>query len=211
MKKIVVISICLVALFMIGFILWGVLASKVEQPKYTVIQSEGSIELRQYEPQLVAQVRVEGERTEAIEKGFRKLADFIFGNNQSNGSISMTAPVQQSGQTISMTAPVQQKEENGIWQIEFIMPSEYTLETLPKPNNKEIKIIERQAYKTVAIQFSGRASQKNLEHHLNQLKTFMENQKLTPLQGPIYAYYNPPWTLPMLRRNEIYFYIEVTP
>ena len=84
-----------------------------------------------------------GERRDAIGKGFRIIADYIFGNNTTAQKVPMTAPVtQQDSQKIAMTAPVTQQGDGNTWRVRFIMPSNYTLETLPKPNNPAIKLKE---------------------------------------------------------------------
>ena len=117
----------IVALFLIvRGLLAGPVMSNVEKPDYKVIQSEQNIEIRQYEPMIIAEVEVDGKREDAIRDGFRLLADYIFGNNTVEKSISMTTPVQQKeNQKIAMTTPVQQQLAGKSWQISFVMPSKY--------------------------------------------------------------------------------------
>jgi hypothetical protein len=112
----------------------GTIMSNVEQPTYTVIQSFQDVEIRDYPPMIVAEVEVSGERKEAINVGFRQIADYIFGNNSPKRKIPMTAPVtQQAGEKIAMTAPVSQQLAGARWKVRFVMPQGYTLETLPAP------------------------------------------------------------------------------
>ena len=100
----------IVALSLVFAVLAGPVMSNVEKPDYKVIKSEQNIEIRQYDPMIIAEVEVKGKREDAISKGFRLLADYIFGNNTLGKDISMTAPVQQKENLkIAMTAPVQQK------------------------------------------------------------------------------------------------------
>ena len=182
----------------------GPLMSDVEKPKYQVTSLADSIELRSYDPMIVAAVQVNGKRKEAIGEGFRILADYIFGNNTLEQNISMTAPVQQqSGATIAMTAPVQQQKNSNFWTISFVMPKMYTLKTIPKPNNKEVILNEVPAQKFIAIRFSGTNSDDNIELHERTLFNFIKQNKIKVMGESKYAFYNPPWTLPFMRRNEI--------
>ena len=182
----------------------GPLMSDVEKPKYQSTSLADSIELRSYDPMIVAAVQVNGKRKEAIGEGFRILADYIFGNNTLEQNISMTAPVQQqSGETIAMTAPVQQQKNSNFWTISFVMPKMYTLKTIPKPNNKEVILNEVPAQKFIAIRFSGTSSDDNIEQHERTLFNFIEQNKIKVMGESKYAFYNPPWTLPFMRRNEI--------
>lgn len=193
-------------LFLFLLAMSGTIMSQVNEPKFKVVASQGSMEIREYAPLLVAQVIVEGERKEAISKGFRILADYIFGNNAPRQKISMTAPVtQQQGEKIAMTAPVIQQAsgESGRWQVRFVMPAEYTLENLPHPNNSQVEVLPIPEKRYAVIRFSGLASQESLEKHKDELLKYIKGEKLTPIGEPIFAFYNPPWTLPFMRRNEV--------
>jgi effector-binding domain-containing protein len=183
--------------------------AKTETPSYKVIQKEKPIEIREYAPTILAEVRVAGERGKAINAGFRLLADYIFGNNVPKKAIAMTAPVgQQRSEKIAMTAPVTQTKNGDVWKVQFTMPSLYTLETLPKPNNPEVKTISKPSCRVVAIKFSGFWSESSLKKHLAQLEAFIHANDLKVVGDPTYAFYNPPWTLPFLRRNEIIYMIS---
>ena len=184
--------------------LWGPIVSNVEQPKYQVVASEGNIEIRDYAAMIVAETEVTGDRREAISKGFRTIADYIFGNNTAAQKVPMTAPVtQQEGAKIAMTAPVTQQGEGNTWRVRFIMPASYTIATLPKPNNPVVELKEIGAKRFAVIRFSGMAGEDNLKRHTKELNDFISARKLAPRSGPTYAFYNPPWTLPLLRRNEV--------
>lgn len=188
----------------LGAALWGPIVSNVEQPNYTVVEKDGAIEIRDYEPMVVAEARVTGERREAINEGFRIIADYIFGDNSAAKTVAMTAPVtQQSGQKIAMTAPVTQQGESGAWKVRFVMPSSYSLATLPRPNNPAVLLEEVPASRFAVIRFSGRGTEQSLERHASELAAYLKARNLAPLSAPVYAFYNPPWTLPFLRRNEV--------
>jgi hypothetical protein len=196
--------IAVVAVVLLGAALWGPIVSNVEQPKYQVVESSGNIEIRDYAPQIVAEAEVAGDRRDAIGKGFRIIADYIFGNNTTAQKLPMTAPVTQQGSgKIAMTAPVTQQGDGNIWRVRFVMPSSYTIETLPKPNNPAVKLKEIGAKRYAVIRFSGMAGEDSLKHRTEELNAFISAKNLTPLSAPTYAFYNPPWTLPFLRRNEV--------
>lgn len=191
-------------------------AMATEEPDYTVLSQVDDFELRRYDEQLVAQTWVSGDQDSASREGFKVLADYIFGNNtaSSGGSskISMTAPVtmqadsKESGnesQKIAMTAPVSMQQDNGKWRVQFTMPSQYTMQTLPKPNNPNVEIIEVPAQTYGVIKFSWLAGEEKVATKTEALQTWMQNQNLTPTGEPELARYNPPWTLPFMRRNEV--------
>jgi effector-binding domain-containing protein len=204
-KKLVWWIIGIVAVLLLGAALWGPIVSNVEHPKYTLVERSGAIEIRDYAPMIVAETEVTGERREAITKGFRLIADYIFGNNTAAQKVPMTAPVTQQGDSekIAMTAPVTQQGDGNAWRVRFIMPSKYTMETLPKPNNPAVVLKEIPGKRFAVIRFSGMAGKDSLDRHTKELEEFISAKNLTPLSSPTYAFYNPPWTLPFLRRNEV--------
>lgn len=191
-------------LIAVGAAAWGPIASNVEQAQYTVVEQHTAIEIRDYAPMIVAEAEVAGEREEAINQGFRIIADYIFGNNVSAQEVAMTAPVTQtSSEKIAMTAPVTQHGGEGNWKIRFVMPASYTMETLPKPNKDAVKLIETEGKRFAVIRFSGRGSNESLKEQEEKLKSFIDEKDLKTVSTVAYAFYNPPWTLPFLRRNEV--------
>lgn len=209
MKKMLILVIVLI--LVAAFAAWGPIVSRVEQAKYNVVQKDDAIEIRDYDPMIVAEVEVSGDRKAAINAGFRMIADYIFGNNIASIKVPMTAPVtQQSSEKIAMTAPVtQQGGEHNKWKVNFVMPRDYTMATLPTPRNKEVKLLQIPAKRYVVIRFSGIASQAKLQQEQEALEAFIAQHHLKPVGAAIFAFYNPPWTLPFLRRNEVM--IEVKP
>ena len=197
----------IIALFLIVGVLAGPVISNVEKPDYKVVQSEQNIEIRQYKPMIIAEVDVDGKREDAIRDGFRLIADYIFGNNTVEQNISMTAPVQQK-EKIAMTSPVQQQLAGKSWQISFVMPSEYSMESLPVPNNNRVRLKEILAKKFVVIEFSGSNSNENVIGHENQLMKYIKANQINIIGSPKYAFYNAPLTLPLLRRNEVMIEIK---
>jgi hypothetical protein len=171
--------------------------------------------LRAYAPQLIAEVKVEGDLDKASSQGFRLIAAFIFGQNQVSEKIAMTTPVgiesndQQKSAKIAMTVPVgveSAKPEKGVanqWIISFVMPSEYTLETLPKPLNSQVKIRQLPAEIKAAITFSGFYSEDTVLEKTKALEDWIKTKNMQAIGSPQFARYNPPWTLPFMRRNEV--------
>ena len=190
----------------------------IEEPKYKVIHSDGSFEIRQYPPILIAETLVEGDMDEASSKGFRLIADFIFGNNQiadtSTGEkIAMTAPVtvEPSSAKISMTAPVTvEPKSDGTtmqsakqWRVHFVMPSQYTLATIPKPKNSAVTLHELPSKYFVVHRYSGFNTEARVQEKTDEALAWAKQQSLKVVGTPQLSRYDPPWTLPMFRRNEI--------
>jgi len=184
-------------------------AMAIEEPKYKVIEKSGDFELRAYSPKIIAETLVSGSLEKASAAGFKLIADYIFGNNTSrsggNEKISMTAPVtmEPKSEKISMTAPVSMEQTGGQWRVHFVMPSQYTLDTLPKPNNPAVTLREVPAGNYAVIRFSGFASENRTAAKTADLMAWLDSKGITPTGMPEFARYNPPWTLPFLRRNEV--------
>ena len=187
-----------------GLVAVGPLMSDVEQARYEVLDRDGAFELREYAPHIVAEVEVSGSRKEAIRKGFQEIADYIFGNNRGGRKMAMTAPVQQqAGEKIAMTAPVQQEGAGQSWHIRFVMPAAYTMDTLPRPNNPAVHLVQVPAVRMAAVRFSGMANDARLREKTAALEAWLKARSLKAAGSPVYAFYNPPWTLPPFRRNEV--------
>ena len=179
-----------------------------DEPEFKLIQKEDKLEIREYAPKIIAQVEIFGDFDDASSKGFKILADYIFGNNTSadgNSRIEMTAPVEMEPlpQKINMTKPVLTEGNDNNWIVSFIMPNEFTLETLPKPNNKNIKILSLPKEKYAVIVFSGLVRESSYQEKETLLNQFIEEKKLKTSGEIKIARYNPPWTLPFFRRNEL--------
>jgi hypothetical protein len=177
----------------------------LEEAPYTLIAKSGRFELRQYQPTIVASTIVEGDFEKVGNEGFRRLADYINGNNRSRQSIAMTAPVgQQSGsEKIAMTAPVSQQQSAGHWRITFLMPAEYSLETLPEPLDERISVQQVPGRRMAAVRYSGTWSRSRYERNLSLLLGWLEEQQIKPVGDPVWARYDPPFMPWFLRRNEV--------
>jgi hypothetical protein len=173
------------------------------EPTYTTLKTEGNFAVRAYAPQLAADVMLVGEDA-SMNRAFRILANYIF-KEYPSGKIGMTAPVTvQETQSIGMTAPVTVKaEENRVF-MRFFLPERYTLKTLPKPEDKRITIVELPARKVAVVQFNWFLSDAAIEKNTTRLLAWMKENKLIEAGAPETQGYNPPWTLPWWRRNEIW-------
>ncbi len=182
------------------------LRDRTEQPKYEVLAKHEAFEVRLYEPRIVAEVNVEGSAEKATGDGFRLLADFIFGNNHKGAKVAMTSPVDRSAasEKIAMTTPVDRTKDGKTWTVAFTMPSKYTMETLPRPNDARVSIRQLPAKRYAATRFSGNPKEEVVRHRMDALREAAEAEGL-PLTGkaPVYARYDPPWTPSFMRRNEI--------
>ena len=182
------------------------MASAIEEPKYTVVRQYDGFEIREYAPYLVAEVTVPGPAEEAGNQGFRILAAYIFGKNRGERKISMTAPVAQAPAPtkIEMTAPVTQAGASDGYIVQFTMPSEYILETLPEPLDPQVKLKEVPAGRVAVIRYSGTWSERNYKEHLEKLQRGVEAAGLRTTGSPIYSRYNAPFVPWFMRRNEIW-------
>ena len=187
-----------------------------EEPRYEVIKKDNDFELRRYQPMIIAEVLVTGTLSEASNKGFRQIADFIFGNNEDpvkkqSEKIAMTAPVTMEADTsskIAMTAPVTMEGSGGAWKMAFVMPSKFTMDTLPKPKNSNVIIKQMPAQQVAVVTFSGWVDEEKLAAQTTRLNEWMTKNGLKSSGSAQLSRYNPPWTLPFWRRNEVWMKLD---
>ena len=183
-------------------------AMATEEPKYAVVEKEPPFEIRSYEPMIVAEVQVDGDLDSASGQGFRLIAAYIFGQNQVREKIAMTAPVvveEKISQStkIAMTVPVGIESTAGKWTVSFVMPAEYTMESIPKPINPQVQLRQIPAVKKAVITFTGFYNEQKIAEKTLELEQWIKARNLRPSGAPNFARYNPPWTLPFMRRNEV--------
>jgi SOUL heme-binding protein len=188
----------------------GTYVMAIEEPKFCLLEKSGDFELRLYKPMIIAETYVEGSLSEASNAGFRLIAGYIFGGNKSRQDsspekIAMTAPVtlEQSPEKIAMTAPVVIENKDNRWRVNFVMPDKYTLNSLPTPDDPRVSLREIAEQKTAVIVFSGLADEGKVKDKTTALLDWLNSKGLEAASNPKLARYNPPWTLPFLRRNEI--------
>lgn len=210
--KIFLVILAVIVAVLIIWSLVGYFTSNAEQAKYSVLTKANGYEIRDYPAHIVAQTVVEGVSVngDAFNKGFSIIAGYIFGDNVKKQSIAMTAPViaQGSSEKIAMTVPVTGKAEGTSQVISFVMPSRYTLQTLPTPNDSRIKLIEVPEQKIAALTFSGYRTDLRFEKMRKQLFADLARDDITIIGTPIFAGYNPPWTPPWMNRNEIMVQVQ---
>jgi hypothetical protein len=198
----------MLSIVFISILFYSFVTMAIEEPSYTVEKKYDNFEIRNYGPVLVAQTENNEKFDEAGNKAFRILADYIFGNNISKTKISMTAPVTQQSEKISMTAPVNQIPSATGFVVQFVMPSEYTRETLPAPVDPRVQIIELPPRRVAVYTYSGSWSEERFQKKLTDFKAQLEKENLTTVGEPIFARFNSPFQLWFLRRNEIWLQIK---
>lgn len=181
----------------------------VEKPAYRVLAKHDDYEIREYAPYIVAETRVSGGQRRADNSGFRILAGYIFGNNVASG---VATRQRAAPEKIAMTAPVisEAVDESDYW-YRFIMPSKYTLETLPTPNDKSIVLREVPARVVAVRRFSGRWREESFDKHRTSLERALLRDGLEPVGAPLLARYNAPFVPGLMRRNEVMFELAEAP
>lgn len=180
-----------------AFAVTGCATAGVEEPAYTSLQNDGAVEIRVYEPTILAETKVSGEAVDSRMDGFSPLADYIFAKGR-------------GGEKIAMTAPVTQEKGADGWTIGFTMPSKFTMDTLPRPVDEEVQLVEQPGRKMVVIKYSGLAGEKRMAEKEAELQAEVLRMGMEPIGETVHAFYDPPWTLPFLRRNEVMVEVRST-
>ncbi len=186
----------------------------VEEPPYVAEVLADGVQIRRYGRRIAAQTTVDADEEAARSAGFRRLAAYIFGANHQRDRIAMTAPVGQqqytdTGRKIAMTAPVAQ---HGIpdrgWVIRFYMPTGSTLESLPVPDDEHVELVEVPPETVAVLRFTGDRGADSIARHTAQLRDTLRDYGFAADGDPSAWFYDPPWTLPCRRRNEIAIPVE---
>lgn len=177
----------------------------IEEPTYTVIEKKAGYEIRLYKPYIIAKTEVTGSYDQALNQGFSQIADYIFGNNTSQAKIAMTAPVlENTSEKIAMTVPVNTSlEDSKTKTVSFVLPATYTLDTLPTPNNPQVQLQAVPAQTVAALRFNWYATEKRSADKQATLEELLTNDGLVANGPAQVAQYNPPLSMPLMRRNEI--------
>jgi len=189
MNKIFLILAVIIGIFFISQLIMSFQSDKIETPKYTVLKKYDEFEIRQYDTMIIAQTILPSSSYDASSSmGFRRVASYIFGGNDKNESISMTSPVfMEMGENTKMA---------------FVMPKNYKLEALPKPNSGDVQLIVIEPKKYAVLKFSGFASDEKIKEKSQELQNLISREKLTKVGTFQYLGYNPPWKV-IGRKNEI--------
>ena len=187
-------------------------AMAIEEPRFKVLEQDGSFELREYSPYIVAETRVEAGFEDAGSIAFQRLFRYISGDNIAQQRIAMTAPVTQSrGEKISMTAPVSQVADGNAYLVAFTLPSTYTLATAPQPLDPTVRIRAVPAQLIACWRYSGRWTASNYRDHEALLRERIKARGLITRGAPVLARYNPPFTPWFMRRNEVLIPVAAQP
>ena len=162
-----------------------------EEANYKVVKQNKVYEIRKYSDRLAIEAITSNQGS-----SFRKLFNYISGNNENK-------------EEISMTTPVTQIEKKGNMTMQFYLPSKFNKDNIPSPSNSDVKILNIKSGYYAVIKYSGRASDKNFIKHKDILKNELKKNDILILSSPIKATYDKPFTLPMLRRNEAMFKIDI--
>ncbi len=195
-------------------------AMAIEEPSYKTLVQEGNLQVRLYEPRLSAVTRLSGDMDQASNQGFRRIADFIFrsntppktsnsGTDASAEKIAMTAPVIVQPETVEPTHSSYKNTQS--WAVEFVMPKQYTVESLPRPINPQVQITEVPAKTYAVLTYTGLNTQSKVQEQIDSLQAWIQSKGWSALGPAQLARYDPPWTLPFWRRNEIWIEIKPLP
>ena len=200
------------AVFFFAFILFGATtAMATEEAKYNVVKKEADFELRDYQAHILAEVVVDGSIEEASSNAFSKLFGYISGKNTKRAKVAMTAPVSQvpASEKIPMTAPVEQRGAGKKWAVSFLMPANYTMATLPKPDDAGIILRQVPARRIASIRYSGLWSEKRYLEHKTELEAWIGKNNWSIKGDASWARYDPPFKPWFMRRNEILIPVEI--
>jgi len=194
--------------FLTGCSVFGV--PSVEEAGFDVLKDNAHFQVRQYKPLIVAQIEVDANYDEASNQAFNRLFKYISGYNKKRQKISMAAPVimGSKAEEIAMTAPVFQEKSGKFWLMQFALPADYTLATAPIPDDSSITLKEIPSKKVAVLRYSGFLSEQSIADKTKELHSWLDGQGYKAISTARSAGYDPPWTLPFLRRNEVHIDIE---
>lgn len=182
----------------------------VEILNYQVLEKDGKFDIRQYEDYWIVRTEIDGEYRESTSEGFRLLFSYISGKNKQQEEIAMTGPVmqQEKGEKIAMTGPVIQQKKGKRWTMEFVLPSKYNKLQPPEPLDPEVSIVKVPGHRAAAISYSGNLREEKYNTKIKELLDIVSLKGLQTIGEPFSAGYDPPWTIPFLKRNEVLIIIE---
>lgn len=195
MKKMLVTLLVIFVVFIAFQSFMAISTSKIEKQKYRVVKKEAEFELRFYPPATFATIKSTAKNYRELSgSGFRKIAGYIFGNNASSAKIAMTSPVHMD---------INETESS----MSFVMPSEYDIKSLPRPNDSKVEIHESPSEYAAAIEFGGFANDATISKYAEQLRRSLEAKGIKSIGHYRYLGYNPPYQL-IGRKNEVIVAVE---
>lgn len=175
--------------------LFGGPAMAIEEPSYEVLLETKHYEVRRYQPYIVAEVDVDDDFKQSGDSAFRVLASYIFGDNSSQEKMNMTAPVESAA-------------SEGPYTYSFVMERKYTMESLPKPTNPDVRLVQRPGRVMAVHRYSGTWSEERYAEHEQILLDALATDRIETLGEPVFARYNAPYVPWFLRRNEVMVEID---
>ncbi len=177
-----------------------------EQPDYEVLVTQDDVEVRRYKKTVIAQVTIQGEHDQAIKAGFQTLANYIFGENEEQSTMEMTAPVFQqnttSNQYLGVTAPLFREHNGSGWTISFVIPEKFDFDSVPDPVDSNIRITEMPERKTAVLRYSGNNNEEKMREAEVKLNEWLTSSGMKAKSSIRWAQYDPPFAIPFLKRNE---------
>lgn len=200
MKKILAL---LTALFLQGCSVFGI--SSVETLEYSVLEEDENFTIRQYDQYWVARTIMPGDYKKSTSEGFNLLFAYISGKNSREEKIAMTSPVLQrkEGEKIRMTSPVIQQKQGDGWMMEFVLPVRFKGKSPPQALDPQVSVVRVEGYRAAALLYSGSLNEEKYQQKTAELLDMVNKKGLQTISMPFSAGYNPPWTLPFFRRNEV--------
>lgn len=180
-----------------------------EEASYVVLEEQDDFQLREYAGLVTIETTVKAEFDKAGKEAFGRLFGYISGENRASQKIAMTAPVlvdeesSTAGESIDMTAPVIAGEAADGWRYTFVLPNSYTMANAPLPTNPKVRLVEVQPKLVAVLRYSGLLNEDNFRENSTRLINWISEKQLKLLSSTRVAGYDPPWTLPFLRRNEV--------
>ena len=185
----IVVTLIFISLLIASQVFFLIYDRKIETHRYQVIDQVGVVEIRDYEPAIFAAISLKGNMSESQGEAFGQLAGYIFGGNDKN-------------QKIAMTAPVQMQDDGDHMEMKFMLPTEYSREELPEPLDSEVKFIEQDGYRVAAISYGGFSNDSRFEKYKRKLQQVVQENNLHPLDGYFFQGHNAPFQL-IGRKNEV--------
>lgn len=182
-----------------------------ESPKYDVIHEDGELEIRRYPASLRAKTFAAGNYAASSDAGFKRLASFISGHNSGNVRLYPPDSAAQSnlrGEPIAMTTPVLQAPVEGGWTMAFILPRKYSFSTAPKPLDAEIELEQVPPQTMAILRYSGSVDEDRIQRKFRELRGWVQSIGWRSISEPLAAQYDPPFTIPFLKRNEVLVWAE---
>ena len=177
---------------------------QTEEPDYRALISDGDCQIRDYPAVTVAETVVEGPRRDALDRGFRRLADYIFAKSREGEKLEMTVPVMQDGgDPMASDPPLFDDDLEGAWRTRFVMPSGRSSGDLPDPP-EGVELVELPPRKVAVVSFSGIANDRLLSQQEDRLRGWLARRGEASEAEPEYAFYNSPMIPGPLRRNEVW-------